>query len=118
MGENQTLNAAIPHLDKFAYIGVYSSGLIGGLGAAAKRRPGRLGRTAQNGTGQCRGGKKGLRLLWFSTGLDDGLMPTTKSTVELLKAHGLNPVMKENPGAHTWINWRNYLNEFMPQLFQ
>jgi enterochelin esterase-like enzyme len=31
MGGSQTLNIAIPHLDKFAYIGVYSSGLIGGL---------------------------------------------------------------------------------------
>jgi hypothetical protein len=20
-------------------------------------------------------------------------------------------------GGHTWINWRNYLNEFAPQLF-
>jgi enterochelin esterase-like enzyme len=62
--------------------------------------------------------KKGLRLLWFSTGVDDGLMPTTKGTVEMLKAHGFDPVMKESPGAHTWINWRNYLNEFAPQLFQ
>jgi enterochelin esterase family protein len=22
------------------------------------------------------------------------------------------------PGAHTWINWRNYLDEFAPKLFQ
>src|SRR5215472_184945 len=40
MGGNQTLNIAIPHLDKFAYIGVYSSGLFGiipmpGRGGAA-----------------------------------------------------------------------------------
>jgi enterochelin esterase family protein len=27
-------------------------------------------------------------------------------------------VFKETEGAHTWINWRNYLNEFAPQLFQ
>jgi len=24
----------------------------------------------------------------------------------------------ETPGGHTWINWRNYLNEFAPQLFK
>ncbi|HMD34923.1 MAG TPA: alpha/beta hydrolase-fold protein, partial [Vicinamibacterales bacterium] len=30
MGGNQTLNIGIPHLDKFAYIGVFSSGVIGG----------------------------------------------------------------------------------------
>jgi S-formylglutathione hydrolase FrmB len=28
MGGNQTLNIAIPHLEKFAYIGVFSSGII------------------------------------------------------------------------------------------
>jgi enterochelin esterase family protein len=36
MGGNQTLNIAIPHLEKFAYVGVFSSGIIsGGRGAAA-----------------------------------------------------------------------------------
>jgi enterochelin esterase family protein len=27
-------------------------------------------------------------------------------------------VNKETSGGHTWINWRLYLNEFAPQLFQ
>src|SRR5260370_18875766 len=39
MGGNQTLNIAIPHLEKFAYIGVFSSGIIsGGRGAPAVAR--------------------------------------------------------------------------------
>ena len=62
-------------------------------------------------------GKKGLKLVWFATGVDDGLMPTTKGTVEMLKKHGFSPQMKESPGGHTWINWREYLNEFTPLLF-
>src|SRR6266700_4581917 len=34
MGGNQTLNIAIPHLEKFAYVGVFSSRIIsGGRGA-------------------------------------------------------------------------------------
>ena len=37
MGGNQTLNIAIPHLEKFAYIGVFSSGIISG-GRGAPRR--------------------------------------------------------------------------------
>jgi enterochelin esterase family protein len=36
----------------------------------------------------------------------------------MLKKHGFNPIYKESPGGHTWINWRNYLHEFAPQLFQ
>ena len=59
-----------------------------------------------------------LTLVWFATGVDDGLITTTRASVEMLKKHGFTPVFKETPGAHTWINWRNYLNEFAPQLFQ
>lgn len=124
MGGNQTLNIAIPHLDKFAYIGVFSSGLIGMLGG----RRGPDGQPAPPPSPSWEeqhqaeldnaAAKKGLKLVWFSTGVDDGLITTSKATVEMLKKHGFNPVFKESPGAHTWINWRNYLNEFAPQLFQ
>jgi enterochelin esterase family protein len=62
--------------------------------------------------------KKGAKLIWLSTGKDDGLITNTKSTVELLKKHGFAPVFIESPGAHSWFNWRNYLIEFTPQLFQ
>src|SRR5207249_11230051 len=34
MGGNQTLTIAIPHLEKFAYIGVFSSGIISGTRGA------------------------------------------------------------------------------------
>jgi enterochelin esterase family protein len=129
MGGNQTLNIAIPHLDKFAYIGVYSSGLIGMLGPGAGRRGGEGASAPPTPPGPTweqqheadldnAAAKKGLKLVWFSTGVDDGLMPTTKATVEMLKKHGFAAEFHESPGAHTWINWRNYLNEFAPQLFQ
>jgi enterochelin esterase family protein len=62
--------------------------------------------------------KKGLKMFWFATGVEDGLMPTTKSTVEMLKKHGFAPTLKESAGGHTWLNWRDYLVEFTPQLFQ
>jgi len=132
MGGSQTLNISIPHLDKFAYIGVYSSGLIGsfgggrGRGAAAGAAPAAAPAPPPGPTWEEQhqaeldnaAGKKGLKLFWFSTGKDDGLITTSKATVEMLKKHGFNPVFQESTGAHTWINWRNYLNEFAPQLFQ
>ena len=62
--------------------------------------------------------KKDLKLLWFATGKDDFLLTTTKATLDLLKKHGFTPVYKETAGGHTWINWRDYLVEFAPQLFQ
>jgi len=132
MGGSQTLNISIPHLDKFAYIGVYSSGLIGsfgggrGRGAAAGAAPAAAPAPPPGPTWEEQHqaeldnatAKKGLKLVWFSTGADDGLITTTKATVDMLKKHGFSPVFQESTGAHTWINWRNYLNEFAPQLFQ
>ena len=128
MGGSQTLNIGVPNLEKFAYIGVYSSGLLGGgRGRGAAPAPGPDAAPAppfgaaweqQNlATLDSAAAKKGLKVLWFATGVEDGLMPTTKSTVELLKKHGFAPVLKESPGGHTWLNWRSYLIEFAPQLF-
>jgi enterochelin esterase-like enzyme len=126
MGGNQTLNIAIPHLEKFAYIGVFSSGIISGTrgatppaGTGTPAAP--FGETWEKQNMAALDNavtKRDLRLLWFSTGKDDGLIATTRSTVDLLKKHGFNPVFIESPGAHTWLNWRDYLAQFAPQLFQ
>jgi len=127
MGGSQTLNVAIPRLDKFAYIGVFSSGILGGgrgaaPGGAAPATPappfGEAWEKANLAALDNAATKRGLRLLWFSTGKEDGLITTTKNTVELLKKHGFSPVFVESEGAHTWLNWRDYLAAFAPQLFQ
>ena len=111
MGGSQTMNIAFSHLDKFSSIGVFSSGILGGGGAEVweKAHLANLDNAAL---------KKGTKEVWFSTGVNDGLITNSKATVELLKKHGFDATFKESPGAHTWINWRNYLNEFTPTLFQ
>lgn len=120
MGGGQTLNIAIPHLDQFTYVGVFSAGLLGsfgrGRGPAAPPDPAweQQHLAALDNAAM----RKGLKLFWFATGAEDGLMPTTTGTVEIFKKHGFTPVFKESPGGHTWLNWRDYLNEFAPQLFQ
>jgi enterochelin esterase family protein len=131
MGGLQTLEVAIPRLERFAYVGVYSSGLIGafpndggrGRGAApAAATPAPAGPVEWEKVNATKlddaNLKKGLRLLWFGTGKEDFLLSTTSATVDLFKRHGFSPVFVESPGGHTWINWRNYLSEFAPQLFR
>ena len=59
-----------------------------------------------------------FKLLWFRTGSADFLVARSRDTVELLKRHKFTPVFEESTGGHTWVNWRNYLNEFAPQLFR
>jgi len=135
MGGSQTLNVAFHRLEQFAYIGVFSSGatLGGGGRGAAPPAPGAAAAPAQAPAVAPTPSpwetahladlddaklKKGTRLVWLSTGVNDGLIANTRSTVEMLKKHGFTPVFKESPGGHTWINWRNYLVEFAPLLFQ
>ena len=129
MGGSQTLNIAIPHLDRYAYIGVFSSGLLGGgrgrgaaPGAGAEATPpppfGAAWEQQNMAMLDNTNVKKGLKLVWFSTGTNDGLIATTRSTVELLKKHGFDVQYLESGGGHTWINWRNYLVQFVPLLFK
>ena len=145
MGGNHALQAGIPNLGKFGYIGVYSSGLLGAFpqlggrrGAAPPASPAAAAPAATPAAAPAAPPqptaadwekenaktlddanlKKGLKLFWFATGKDDFLLTTTNATVDLFKKHGFNPIYKETPGGHTWINWRDYLNEFAPMLFQ
>jgi len=123
MGGGQTLNVLMSHPERFAYVGVYSSGLFfqgGGRGGAAAPSPSaqeelekRYGEALSS-----QGLKKGLKLFWFSTGKDDFVLNNTVATVDFFKKHGFSPVYKESAGGHTWLNWRDYLNAFAPQLFQ
>jgi enterochelin esterase-like enzyme len=126
MGGMQTLNIAFPHLDKFAYIGVFSSGLIQSFSAPRPAGPPRAhppdrGAAFETANAAVLGNpalKKGLKLVWFGIGKQDFLLEDSRGTVGLLRKHGFNVVEQETEGGHTWINWRNYLNEFAPKLFQ
>jgi enterochelin esterase-like enzyme len=119
MGGGQTLNISMSHLDRFAYIGVFSAGVFSfGRGGPATPAPPPEWVEQRAGMLDDASLKPGLKLLWFGTGSDDRLIPTTKATIEMLKKHGFSPFFRESPGGHTWINWRNYLLEFAPQLFQ
>jgi enterochelin esterase-like enzyme len=119
MGGMQTLNVGIPNLDKFAYLGVFSSGVFSMGGRGRNPDPNAPTWETQNkATLDNADLKKDLKLVWFATGKEDFLIQTSQASVEMLKKHGFNVVFKETAGAHTWINWRDYLREFAPQLFQ
>jgi enterochelin esterase family protein len=107
MGGGQTMAIGVPHMDQFAYLGVFSSGVAGQTyeeqHKAALENP---------------AFKKGLRLFWIATGKEDNGLKRTQATVEMFKKYGFDVVYKESEGGHVWLNWRDYLNEFAPKLFQ
>lgn len=119
MGGAHTLNIGVPHLEKFAYLGVYSSGIFGIVQRPGAPAP--LGPSFEEKHKAILDDaklKEGLKLFWFATGKDDFLVETTRKTVEMFKGHKFDVVYKETDGAHTWDKWRDYLNEFAPQLFR
>jgi enterochelin esterase family protein len=121
MGGGQTLNIGIPNLEKFAYLGVFSSGVFGITNRSGAGDPGHPAPASRSSTRRCWDNaklKKGLKLFWFGTGKDDFLLATSRATVEMFKKHQFDVAYDETAGGHTWIVWRNYLNDFAPKLFQ
>lgn len=133
MGGSQTLNIAIPNLSDYAYVGVFSSGVLGGGGRGRGRGPAPAASGAAATPPPPFGeawekrhlamldnaaARKGLKLLWFRTGKDDFLLENTRSTVALLERHGFTPQYTETAGGHTWLVWRDYLSQFAPLLFR
>jgi enterochelin esterase-like enzyme len=43
---------------------------------------------------------------------------TSWATGEMFQKHNFVVVYNEGEGAHAWIVWREYLNDFALQLFQ
>lgn len=119
MGGGHTLTLLASHMEKFGYVGIFSSGVFELSGRG--RRNSDSGPTWQQRHAKVLNStelKKGLELLWFATGKEDFLIDTTRRTVDMLRKHGFRVFYKETEGGHTWINWREYLNEFAPQLFK
>lgn len=117
MGGMHTLSIAIPNLQDYRYFGVFSSGVFGIAG-------GQFGDQGEKWKEENKEFldnpelKEGLELVWFATGKDDFLLETSRKTVEVLRDHNFDVVYKETDGGHTWINWREYLNEFAQKLFK
>jgi enterochelin esterase-like enzyme len=119
MGGAQTLNIGIPHLEEFAYLGVYSSGIFGITGGpGGNQQQGPSFEEKNKAILDDAKLKGGLKLFWFATGKEDFLIETSRATVAMFKKHQFEVSFKETEGAHTWTNWREYLNEFAPKLFQ
>lgn len=119
MGGDQSLNVFLADVDKFAYVGVFSSGVFAighQLGATPDTREQWLASHAS--AMDDAEARKGLKLIWFAIGKDDFLHDIATETVDLLRKHGFDVEYKESNGGHTWLNWREYLVEFAPRLFK
>lgn len=110
MGGFQTLDVTLTRPDLFNYVGVFSSGFFGATIDEAE--------TKYASVLNDPGFNKNKKLFWIEIGKDDFVMDANKKTMALLDKHQIKYQYKETAGGHTWINWRQYLNEYVPLLFR
>jgi enterochelin esterase-like enzyme len=61
----------------------------------------------------------GVKLYMIACGKEDPLAyESSKVLNDLTKKHGIDSKFRESEGGHTWSNWRLYLSELAPMLFQ
>jgi enterochelin esterase family protein len=62
--------------------------------------------------------RDGLEYFWFAIGDEDFLLDTAVASVDMFRDHGFDVVYHESGGGHTWMNWREYLNDFSQVIFK
>ena len=104
MGGAESLFVGLNALDRFAWIGAFSTGglddnfdtVFPGLDAKANTR---------------------LRLLWIACGTDDRLIEPNRALRRWLTTKQIRHTPVETSGGHTWMLWRRNLAAFLPLLF-
>jgi enterochelin esterase family protein len=110
MGGGQTTRVLTTHPDQFAYVGIWSAGLFGGDPAAFDKQNEVFLKNAA-------AVNKSVKLLEITVGDKDFALAGSKALSEVLTRNGIKNELRVTGGGHTWINWRHYLNELAPKLF-
>jgi enterochelin esterase-like enzyme len=105
MGGAESLLTGLNNLDKFAWIGAFSSGGLAedfdadfpGLDAKANEK---------------------LRGLWIACGTDDRLIDLNRKVRGWLDSKGVHSTGIETAGGHAWMVWRRNLADFSGLLFK
>ncbi len=61
--------------------------------------------------------QNGYKLYWIGIGKDDFLYQANTDFRKKLDGMNFKYAYRESEGGHTWRNWRVYLSEFLPLLF-
>jgi enterochelin esterase-like enzyme len=111
MGGGQAFTIGLQHLDQFAWVGEFSSGLVSDADfRIEKYLPGLIENVPSV--------NKRLRLLFLSCGSEDPRYPGHLDLMDALNRYKIRHEWYRTPGAHEWKVWRHSLREFLPRLFQ
>lgn len=105
MGGAHTIQNGLTHPELFHYIGIFS--ITGGGEAYEKANDAALKTDA-----------KAMKLVYYAYGREDFVARNSKQLKDTLDKYAIKFTLHETGGGHTWINWRDYLNDFAPRLFR
>jgi enterochelin esterase-like enzyme len=124
MGGGQAFFVGLENKDKFASIGVFSTGLFGGIGGGRGGMGPAAGGTfnaEQQVPGLLTNAKSfndSLKVFYISVGEQDPRLAATKNAVADFQEHGLTVQFASFPGGHEWQVWRKSLHDFAQRLFK
>ena len=104
MGGGQSLNFGLGNLDKFAWVGGFSS-------APNTKKPEELVPDPE-------AARNKLKLLWISCGASDGLITFSKRTHDYLYLKNVPHIYYIEPGVHDFKVWKNGLYMFSKLIFK
>ncbi len=104
MGGGQSLNFGLAHLDKFAWVGGFSS--------APNTKP------ASELVPDPAAAKAKLKLLYLSCGNKDGLIRISQGVHAYLKEHEIAHIWHVDGNAHDPTHWKNSLYHFAQLIFR
>ncbi len=104
MGGGQSLNFGLGNLDRFAWIGGFSS-------APNTKTPQEL-------VPDVNAAKEKIKLLWMSCGASDGLISFSKRLHDYLNKNNVPHIYFIEPGVHDFKVWKNGLFMFSQLIFK
>jgi enterochelin esterase family protein len=105
MGGGHTIQNGLPHPELFHYVGIFS--ITGGGEQYEKDNDAALKQASA-----------ALKLVYYAYGREDFVARNSALLKGTLTKYGIKFTLHETGGGHTWINWREYLNDFAPRLFR
>ena len=117
MGGGQAFYTGLRNTDMFANVGVFSTGLFGGIGRQSTEEfnpesiiPGILTSSELF--------NKKLKVFYISVGEQDPRIEYTKKLIDNFRTNGLKVEFASFPGNHEWQVWRKSLHDFAQKLFK
>lgn len=110
MGGFHTLHISRYYPNTFDYIGLFSAAIMPGEGVKSKVYE-NIDRTLSTQK------SNGYALYWIAIGKEDFLYQANVDLRQKLDTMAFPYIYRESEGGHTWRNWRIYLSEFLPMLF-